>query len=356
MNITQRLSISYYKTIATLNKEHQIFLVQHQETGKIYVKKILEVYNPDIYQHLLANAVPGTPRIREVYEENHQLTVIEDYISGTPLSELIVSGTLDIEHLYRYTDDLCRILETMHSMHPPMVHRDIKPSNILITEYDHAILLDFNAAKYYSTTSDTDTILLGTPGYAAPEQYGYGSSSPQTDIYAIGILMNEMIGCIKSPPGEIFPIIAKCTQLNPIDRFHSVTELKTALEQLLNPAAKPVNSKHSWTYYLFPGYRSLTPWKMLVATPFYCMLFTISFTLQVENANTISVWIERIFTLLVFLSVIFTFFNYLDLQRFFPLCKHNRKYIRYFGICLQSFIIMFFLILTMCFLLLLFQP
>ena len=355
MNITQHLSISYYKTIATLNNEHQIFLVQHRETGKIYVKKILEVYNADIYYHLISNPIPGTPKIREICEENQKLILIEDYISGTSLSEIMIANSLDIKSFYCYICDLCSILEAMHSSFPPIIHRDIKPSNILITEYNRAVLLDFNAAKYYSKETDSDTILLGTPGYAAPEQYGYGSSSPKTDIYALGILMKELSNCVSTPPKELFPIIDKCVQLNPKDRFASVTELKTALEELINPTFKPAMEKSLWTYYLFPGYRSLTPWKMLVATPFYCMLLTLSFTLEVENANLISLWIERVFTLLVFLSIIFTCFNYLDIQRFFPLCKHNNKIIRCFGIFLQGFIILFFLLLTMCFTLLLFQ-
>lgn len=89
--------------------------------------------------------------------------------------------------------ELCEILEKLHSANPPIVHRDIKPSNIIITNYDHVILLDFNAAKYFTDPNTSDTILLGTKGYAAPEQYGFGSSTPQTDIYAVGILLKELV-------------------------------------------------------------------------------------------------------------------------------------------------------------------
>ena len=79
---------------------------------------------------------------------------------------------------------------------PPIIHRDIKPSNIIITAYNRAVLLDFNAAIYYSCQSTEDTILLGTQGYASPEQYGFGSSSPQTDIYSMGILFRELLNSI----------------------------------------------------------------------------------------------------------------------------------------------------------------
>ena len=53
MNYSNRLAISYYKTIATLNEEHKVYLVQHQESKKIFVKKILDVYNKNIYQYIL---------------------------------------------------------------------------------------------------------------------------------------------------------------------------------------------------------------------------------------------------------------------------------------------------------------
>ena len=79
---------------------------------------------------------------------------------------------------------------------PAIIHRDIKPSNIIITAYNRAVLLDFNAAKYYSCQSTEDTVLLGTQGYASPEQYGFGSSSPQTDIYSMGILFRELLNSI----------------------------------------------------------------------------------------------------------------------------------------------------------------
>lgn len=74
---------------------------------------------------------------------------------------------------------LCNILNALHSMTPPIIHRDIKPSNIIITSYNYAMLLDFNAAKQFSGQNESDTVLIGTPGYAAPEQYGFGSSSPK---------------------------------------------------------------------------------------------------------------------------------------------------------------------------------
>ena len=187
MDYSHRLSVSYYKTIATLNESHKIYLVQHQKTNKIYVKKILDVYNKDIYLYLSQNHICGIPQIIDLYEDEYknQLTVIENYVSGYSLEDKMNTSDLNIDSIYQYMLELCSILEKLHSYQPPIIHRDIKPSNVIITEHNHVILLDFNAAKYFTDSSANDTVLLGTKGYAAPEQYGFGSSTPRTDIYAL---------------------------------------------------------------------------------------------------------------------------------------------------------------------------
>ena len=169
MDYSKQLALSYYKTIATLNEDHKVYLVQHQETQEIFVKKILTVYNADIYKELSTHHIWGTPRIIDYMEENNQLTLIESYVSGQSLDKLIQTSCLDISDILHYTTELCEILCRLHSMQPPVIHRDIKPSNIMITEHNHVVLLDFNAAKYYAENADKDTVLLGTKGYAAPE-------------------------------------------------------------------------------------------------------------------------------------------------------------------------------------------
>ncbi len=75
MDYAGRLEISYYHTIATINSTHKIYLVQHRETGKIYIKKILDVYNPHIYKYLMEHHISGIPRLYNIYEENGQLLV-----------------------------------------------------------------------------------------------------------------------------------------------------------------------------------------------------------------------------------------------------------------------------------------
>ena len=346
MDYSRQLALSYYKTIATLNEEHNIFLVQHQDTQEIFVKKILSVYNAEIYKTLSECPVRGTPQIVDYFEENQQLTLIETYISGQSLEQIVRNSVPDLATVIHYTVELCEILRQLHSMQPPIIHRDIKPSNIIITEYNHVILLDFNAAKQYSNSS-CDTVLLGTQGYAAPEQYGFGSSSPQTDIYAIGILLKELTAPLADIPSDITKIIKKCTKLKPSERYRTVEDLKIALEHSIQEENKEAKQPFSYKQLLLPGFRTGTAWKMLLATPVYLLILWISVSLSVENTYGAELWIQRFFFLLMLLSVIFATFNYMNMQSILPLCKSRHRIIRYLGIILLDALLVLVLILLM---------
>lgn len=347
MNYSKQLALSFYKEIATLNQEHNIFLVQHQDTNKIYVKKILNIYNIDIYKKLTAHPICGIPRIVEYYECNSQLIIIEDYISGRTLEELIHNNTLNLTDIIHYCIELCTILRQLHELHPPIVHRDIKPSNIIVTEYNHVILLDFNAAKFFSDSSSSDTILLGTKGYAAPEQYGFGSSTPKTDIYALGILLKELTSTLPDIPSDIAKIIKKCTELNPSDRYETINALSDALLQFSSPLSVKPSSGFSCHKFLPPGFRTHTIWKMILATLNYLFFFWISISLEIEDTYGATLWFERIFCYIMFLSVVFATCNYLNIQKKFSLCQSRYPVIRVFGILLLDTILLTVLFILM---------
>lgn len=345
MDYSHRFAVSCYRPIASINETHNIQLVQHQETGKIFVKKILNIYNAGIYEYLRNHHIPGIPDVIDFCEEDGKLTVIEEYIPGTTLRERIDAGKINMNTAISCMINLCEILEKLHSATPPIIHRDIKPSNIILTAYDKVILVDFNAAKYYNDASSVDTVLLGTQGYAAPEQYGFGSSSPQTDIYSVGILLKELSESVLNRTNIFDNIILRCTHIDPKDRYASVSELKSDFEKL---AGKPVQT-HSKTSsrFLLPGFRTKTPWKMILSSFAYLFIFWLCLSLQIENPKGNFLWLERITCLLMALLTVFVCFNYLDIQRLMPLCRHKNKFVRYPGIVLLDILMVCFLFVIM---------
>ena len=255
----QEMPLSCYEEISQLNKEHRVSIVRHSGTGKIYVKKVLSVYSLAVYSALYDRPVKHTPRICALYEDRGTLTVIEEYISGDSLEEILEKrGPLPEQETIRIAVMLCRILEEMHSFDPPLIHRDIKPSNILMTETGEIVLLDMNAAKFMDADKASDTRLLGTPGFAAPEQFGFGSSTTATDLYAVGVLMDTLLSgsdpssgdretfqtAGSQSPGSHIPgsqadprlrqIIGKCRELDPRRRYSSASELARDLSSLLH--------------------------------------------------------------------------------------------------------------------------
>lgn len=299
MTLDEECRLSYFKEIAVLDRDHHVILVQHAESGKIYVKKELEVFDAEVMRHLRDHHVRHTPVIYEAVEDGNRMILIEEYISGQTLKELQdMRGTFPEEEVRWYASAVCGILAELHSQVPPVIHRDIKPSNIMITPEGVPVLLDMNAAKRYREAG-RDTQLIGTQGYAAPEQYGFGASDVRTDIYSMGVLMNVLLtGHFPNEQraeGLLGPIIGRCLRMNPEERFSSAGELLAALsgtaparpgmslesygEVKSAPAPfhdTPAEKYSGWRRYLPPGFRSGRIWVMALSLLGYLMLFSIA--------------------------------------------------------------------------------
>lgn len=348
MDIERRLQMSYYKTIATINDAHKIYIVQNTQNNHIYVKKELDVYNLDVYKHLASNDIHGIPHIYEMYQNDTTLTIIEEYISGNTLEEL-----LDQKHAFTIDEvkdivlQLCDILNNLHSCSPSIIHRDLKPSNIIMSENGQITLLDLNAAKHFSNNKYEDTTLLGTKGYAAPEQYGFGTSNIQTDIYALGMVINTLLYGEFTPtvyPNSLFtPIIKKCIQLNPKDRYKSIYDIK---KQLGSFDASTDKTAYICNPSLPPGFRHLKPFNIIISSGVYIFTLWLCLTLEVKNTTPLVLNIQRFFCFLIFFGVYFISANYLGIQKKFPLCHSGKLLVRIFGVLLFDLIYvisMFFL-------------
>ncbi len=325
MKYDSRLELSYYKEIAVLNEKHRVYLVQHIESKEIFVKKVLTTYNIKIYRSLKKKQFPGIPKIFCLHEENNELTIIEEYIAGKTLSELLESnGAFNEEETRHYILMLCDILNKIHNATPSLIHRDIKPSNIIITRDDNLYLIDFNSARE-NTEKSEDTYLLGTPGYAAPEQYGFSSSDVRTDIFSVGILINTMLhGFLAKdvlPASELTPVIRRCTRLEPSERYANIYELKADL-------STGNSSSRDFRRFLPPGFRENKIWHMIVASIFYFALSVFNLSVMVTSERlSVRIFIVILLTLGSLIAVAGAT-NYLGIQRLLPLYKSPYRIVR----------------------------
>ena len=231
------LSLSLYKELGEIDGRDDIVLVKNQDDGKLYVKKLLTIYNKSVYEYLKDNPIACMPRIYDIYESSNCLIVIEEYIEGCVLSDMIGTDVLKEKDAVIISKSICHILDTLHNLPKPIIHRDIKPSNIVVKYNGEVYLLDMNVAKWYDPDENDDTRYLGTKQFAAPEQVGYGlsASSAKSDIYALGIMLNLMITDKfpkeKRAEGPIWNIIEKCISLNADDRY-TASELAKKLDAI----------------------------------------------------------------------------------------------------------------------------
>lgn len=211
--------------------------------------------NEVVVQSLLAEANlmkrldhPSLPRIVDIIDNGRTIYVIMDYIEGESLDKILnTNGPQPQALVVEWAKQLCNVLNYLHNQKPPIIYRDMKPANIMLKPEGNLKLIDFGIAREYKQNNMTDTVSLGTRGYAAPEQFGgMGQTDVRTDIYCLGVTLYHLLTGQNpaEPPYELYPIrqwnpslssgleyiVQKCTQLNPDDRYQNCDELMYALE------------------------------------------------------------------------------------------------------------------------------
>lgn len=197
--------------------------------------------NKDLVLHSFLQSIPiykclcdiKTENLPEVYDvvnlEDGQI-VLEEFVDGMNVAQIMESGKYRYNGAKKVLTGVCNGLSVLHQM--GFVHRDIKPENVVVDKNGRVVLIDFNASRKMSVKS-RDTVVMGTVGYASPEQLGISQSDERTDIYALGVLLNVMVTG-KHPSDEIAKwrvgkIVRKCTNVNPNNRYQTVEKFAKAL-------------------------------------------------------------------------------------------------------------------------------
>ena len=230
------------------SKKNSVYLVRSQLDEGIYIKKELKNYNLDVYNQIIKIENIYMAKIYEMFKCDDSLIVIEEFINGKTLQRILDdNGSLDEDIAIGYIINLCSILDILHNQTPPVIHRDIKPSNIIIDNSGVLKLIDFDVSRVYKEESNMDTHILGTKGYASPEQFGFEQTDCRSDIYSVGVLINVLTTGKhikeKLNEGKLKDIIEKCTSLSPGSRYSSVKELQMDLSKILSEKEKNENIK-----------------------------------------------------------------------------------------------------------------
>ena len=290
----------------------------HQDTHKLYVVKQVPVQAAEYYVRIAALDSPNLAKISAVEYRQNGVFISRSYISGDCLSDLVDQGKLFTEdQAARIGCDVCRGLAALHDA--GFVHRDINPNNVILTENGTAIIIDYGIVRSFTSPKSSDTQIMGTSNYAAPEQFGFQQSDDKTDIYALGVMLNVLItGKFPSETtagGNMRKIIRRCTQMDKTRRDKDIRQLLRALSPLCDDRLRHTDKTLFWRIIdLIPGFRSKNPMWAIIAFAGYSvmMLGTYGLCFPAEGTSPWSIFIGFL-TSVFFLYIpvaLFTNFGY----------------------------------------------
>lgn len=217
----------------------QSFSKRHREEELKLFSREAEIFGK--FSHALL------PMLYDFVTENGKHYIIEEYIEGNSLEAIIRSSTnpMDSREVLLFLSHTLDLLQLLHNQDPPIIVRDIKPGNIVIDRQGNPHMVDFTIAREHKP-GKSDTVRMGSPGYAPPEQYK-GMTDPRSDIYSLGATAYQMITRF-DPSNRPFAlpeirnlnpqadrkleaIIKKAISMDPDDRYQSAEEMKNDVNE-----------------------------------------------------------------------------------------------------------------------------
>jgi serine/threonine-protein kinase len=263
----------------------EVYRAVHSKIGRVAAVKVLSHVgsSPSVIQRFLNEARiqaslhhPNVVTLYDFLEFNGQPCIIMEYIDGQTVDERVKAmGALQLSEAVYIFQAVVSALKYVHSH--GVIHRDIKSNNIRISTTGEVKLLDFGIAKAESTPKlTTDGGVIGTLHYLSPEQLKGGNADARSDIWALGVLLYEMVtGRVpfdsttlgdlyekiskasytpastlnSSVPREVEQIIARCLKKKAPDRYQSVEELARDVARLTDRVApaRPTGTTRTMT-------------------------------------------------------------------------------------------------------------
>ena len=233
-DIAQKSGLRLVRSLG--KKENTLWLAETPEGERRILRRYAGTDVP--CRALTESEAPQLARVYACYDADGDTIGEEEYVDGTLLSDILRRMLLSETQASAVARELCLGLKTLHGL--GFVHRDVKPENVMLTRQGRVVLLDLDAAAPVLGTPDTNTRLLGTAGYAAPEQFGFARCDVRADIFALGVLLNVALTgehpSVHLAGGRLGRIIRRCTNTNAAQRYANIDAL---LQQL--PPARPVH-------------------------------------------------------------------------------------------------------------------
>lgn len=258
---------AYYKEIGLLGEDEKtaMKLVRNEEGNTLLCKRIDSSLLP-IYRKLINVEHENIVTVYGITKDEYGILVVMEYFPSKTLEEkMLENGIFSIRDMKSVILQIAKGVSTIHDL--GIVHRDLSANNILIDKSGRVKITDFGIARMYDKDKNADTRILGTHGYAAPEQFGFIQTDRKADVYAIGVLMNVMLSG-KMPNKKLYKgdsklmdIIQRCTSMKPSERY----EVEEIVD-LLGYKISNISILKRRIIKSIPGFRSGNKVKMTLAT------------------------------------------------------------------------------------------
>ena len=318
---------SMYEVISQLieTREKKIYLVRHVLSHVFYIKKVFPPQaDISIYEELAKNPHSGMANIVEYENNENAFVLIEEFINGTTLEFEMSARKFSLSEIQQMFMELFEVLDHIHNLKPPIIHRDIKPANIML-EKGHIRVIDFEIARTFMSHKNRDTQILGSVGFAAPEQFGFSQSDQRTDIFALGKLLAELLQ--NSPELSTYQkVIDRCSEIDPSKRYQTIWQLQ---REFIKLSSMKLDNRHRYTSIDIPGFRNEPYWQRALIYVFYIFCFLSSLTMEPTKSTTaFTMFISRVALGLFLLLMLWVPANVGHILEIFPLYNSKYKIVR----------------------------
>lgn len=207
--------------------------MNRQDLSTVVIKEYTDDYPRELLERLSTIRQKNVVQLLHSAATDHGFVVVEEYVQGVPLQDMLDGGKrFDARETVEIGLQLCSALEALHGC--GIVHRDIKSANIMMCDDGSVKLLDLHSARIHRDTQGQDTTLLGTQGYAPPEQFGFTQTDFRSDIYALGVTLYELhYGQLpdmrQAFHGKLRRVFRSCLAFSPRQRVQHVQQLRRML-------------------------------------------------------------------------------------------------------------------------------
>lgn len=226
-----KLLLWQFREIGQINKNTVV--VYNDYLQRQMILKILPRQNLPVLKDIMKIKHPNLMEIYDVMDDGINCNCLCEFVFGNNLDKIVYNKMgVDPKIAEKWMVQLCKGVEELHNRN--IIHRDITPNNVMIDYEGNIKLIDFNISRERKQSASRDTTVMGTAGYASPEQFGFTQTGFGTDIYAMGVLLNFMLTG-KMPneklcSGKYASIVKKATQIKEEDRYSNVYQMELALQ------------------------------------------------------------------------------------------------------------------------------